>query len=114
MFSGVPNPTFTPDAPSVARLLSLVSQLAPAPDALAPSGSDLGFRGFVVHGLDLETLPGDPLRVRGDGVAVATEDDRQSSFIDPGNQLYALLRELALEQLPPEVATHIPAAGSDT
>jgi len=114
VFSGVPNPTWTLDADSSARLATFASQLTPAPHETAPSGAGLGFRGFVVRGLDLGLLSGSPgnatLRVRGDDV-VATTGDRQTLFADPRRQMYTMLRNLALDHVPSEVASHLPPGG---
>ena len=115
VFSGVPNPKWTLDADSAARLATFVSHLTPAPDGTAPSDPDLGFRGFVVRGLDLGSVSGSPgadatLQVRGDDV-VATAGDRQGLFTDPGHEMYTMLRDLALDHVPSDIASHIPAGG---
>lgn len=115
IFSGVPNPKWPLDADSAARLATLVLHLTPAPDEQAPSEPGLGFRGFVVHGLDLGSVSGSPgadatLHVRGDDV-VATAGDRQALFADPRHQMYTTLRNLALRHLPSDIAAHIPASG---
>jgi hypothetical protein len=115
VFSGVPNPTWTLDAESATRLAMFVSHLTPAPDGTAPSDPGLGFRGFVVRGLELGSVSRSPgadttLHVRGDDV-VATAGDRQELFTDPGHEMYTMLRDLALDHVPSEVASHIPADG---
>jgi len=115
VFSGVPNPKWTLDADSAARLATLASHLTPAPDGTAPSDPGLGFRGFVVRGLDLGSVSGSPgadatLQVRGDEV-VATAGDKQLLFTDPGHEMYTMLRDLALDHVPSDIASHIPADG---
>ncbi len=115
VFSGAPNPQWTLDANSEARLETLVSHLAPAPGGTAPSAPGLGFRGFVVRGLDMGSVSGSPgahstLHVLGDDV-VATAGDRQTVFTDPGHEVYTMLRDLALDHVPHDVGSHIPAGG---
>src|SRR4051812_46816481 len=115
VFSGVPNPRWTLDDDSAARLATFVSQLEPASDGSAPSDPDLGFRGFVVHGLDLGSVRWSPgadvtLRVRGDDV-VATAGGRHELLIDPGHKMYTMLRDLALDRVNSDIASHLPAGG---
>jgi len=116
VFSGVPNLRWTLDDDSAARLATFVSQLEPASDGSAPSDPDLGFRGFVVHGLDLGSVRWSPgadvtLRVRGDDVVATTTGDRHELLTDSGHEMYTMLRELALDQLPSDIAAHIPTGG---
>jgi hypothetical protein len=115
VFSGVPNPEWTLDAASAARLTTLVSHLTPAPNATPPPDSGLGFRGFVVRGLGVGSAQASPgaeatLRVRGVDVVV-TSGDRRVLFTDPGHEVYTLLRDLALDHVPDEIAAHIPPGG---
>ncbi len=115
VFSGVPNPKWTLDADSAARLATLVSHLTPAPDGTASSDPDLGFRGFVVRGLELTSVSGSPgtdatLRVRGNEV-VATIGGQQRLLTDAAHEIYTMLRDLAQDHVPSDIASHIPADG---
>lgn len=115
VFSGVPNPTWPLDADSISRLTTLLTHLTPAPDGTAPPDPDLGFRGFVVRGLDVGSISGTPgadatLLVRGVDV-VATAGDRQELFTDPRHEIYTLLRDLALDHVSSDIASHIPVGG---
>ena len=115
VFSGVPNPTWTLDADSAGRLVTLLSHLTPVPEGTAPRVPDLGFRGFLVRGLAYGSDGGSPgtdttLYVRGEDV-IATAGDRRELFTDPRHEMYTMLRDLALDQMPSDIASHLPAGG---
>jgi hypothetical protein len=112
-FSGVPNPTFDLSAADASTLAGLVGSLAAARDTAA-ADPGLGFRGFVVTGLDLSALGSyDTLRVQGTTVVASTGSDAASAavFTDSGNAMYALLRTAAAGAVPDNVLSVIPESG---
>ena len=110
IFSGVPNPTWTVRGSDSATLIDLINGLEESGPADGSAGMDLGFRGFVLRGLD---LPGgdDQVRVFGSDVVISHGADAGRLFKDENRSLYTMLRTMSEEHLAENVLQAIPVDG---
>ena len=112
IMSGVPNPTWTTDAASASRLADLVADLDQSSDADGAAQTGLGFRGFVVRGLDLSRLGRyDELTVCGETVIASGEAAEDLTLRDPERAMFTELRTASEEHLAPELFHAIPVDG---
>jgi hypothetical protein len=109
IFSGRPNPSWTLDATDSAEVRK---QIAGLPKTEAPTSSPgLGFRGFVLTGLDPSALaPYDWLSVQGT-LIVAHTAYHEIAFADVDHALYSLLRRSAETHVESTILQHIPETG---
>ena len=111
IMSGVPNPTWTTDEESADRLATLVAGLEPSGQAEEAAAS-LGFRGFVVRGLDLSDLGSyDELRVLGETVIASGKAGEDLALRDSERAVFTELRTASEQHLAADVFHAIPADG---
>ena len=110
IMSGVPNPAWTVRGSAAAALGELVSALPEHGEADGSAGLDLGFRGFVLRGLD---LPGDndQVRVLGTEVVVSHGATAGRLYTDKDRSVYTMLRTMSAEHLDENVLQAIPVDG---
>jgi hypothetical protein len=117
LYSGRPDPVFTPTATEEAQLLDLLGRLrSPDETAAPPPAPYLGFRGFVITGLAPEGEVGGRFRIEVWGTSVTvsgydvgTSADRGTvTRSDPTDQLFELLLDLTeahVDELAPDGAS---------
>ena len=110
MMSGVPNPTWTATGSDAAALVDMINALPDGGEIDAAAGLDLGFRGFVLRGLD---LPGDAtqVRVRGTEVVLSKYDTEGQLRTDPQRSIYTMLRTMSADHLDENLMKAIPVDG---
>ena len=110
VMSGVPNPTFTVSGEEAAALAEMVDAL-PSDGQVDPAAAfDLGFRGFVLRGLDLPA-DADQVRVRGADVIVSRGDAIGTLRTDQDRAIYTMLRGMSEAHLDQNVLQAIPVEG---
>jgi hypothetical protein len=109
IFSGVPNPRWTVTGETAAELAALVDAASAGRQSGVPD-LDLGFRGFVLRGLDLPD-GADQVRVRGTDLVVSKADQAGMTRTDEGHALYTMLRGMAADHLDQAILQTIPENG---
>jgi hypothetical protein len=103
-FSGLTNPTWQLSPQDATRLQESVSRLVEQRVVATPHIPDLGYRGLVIQGLEVEGKPAE-VRVFRRWVIVGGESDARA-YQDKDNSLETWLVDLGRAQLP---AGRIPA-----
>jgi hypothetical protein len=115
VMSGRPNPTWTVTGETAQELYALLAALPDGGRTDVTEALQLGFRGFVLSGLELEQATGnDRYRVLGTDVVATTGTDTVGTrLVDEDQAVYELLRGLAAEQLDSNVMQAIPQNGRE-
>lgn len=110
MFSGVPNPAWTVHGTEAAALIELINALPEDGEIDISAELNLGFRGFVLRGVD---LPGDADQVRVLDTRVVVLRDHTAGTLrtDPDREIYTMLRTMSAEHLEDDVIPLIPLDG---
>jgi hypothetical protein len=109
IFSGRPSPSWTLDEADSSQVRRHLDELEQT-DAPSPTPG-LGFRGFVLTGVDPSALaPYDWVVVQGTSV-VAHTGGREVTLADPDHALYSLVRGRTESHVEPAIFAHIPEAG---
>jgi hypothetical protein len=113
IFSGVSNPTWTLSADDTAQIADILGDLEQQGTVSEPiAGLDLGFRGFVLHGLDLSAFGTyNEVRALGDTVIVSGGAGDSAVLADPDRRLYRAVRDLAKQHVETTIFSQIPDNG---
>jgi hypothetical protein len=113
IMSGVPNPTWSLTADDAAQVADIVGDLADQGTVTGPAVDlQLGFRGFVLHGLDLSSFGTyNEVRVLGDTVIVSGGAGDSTVLGDPDRLLYTVLRDSAKQHIDSTIFSQIPDDG---
>ena len=110
IMSGVPNPSWTVRGSDAATLVELINALPENGEIDVSADLGLGFRGFVLRGLD---LPGDAdqVRVLGSEVVVSRGHAVGTLRTDEAREIFTMLRTMSAEHLDENVLQAIPVDG---
>ncbi|HEX2190344.1 MAG TPA: hypothetical protein VHG51_15660 [Longimicrobiaceae bacterium] len=105
VFSGLPNPAWELDASESGELARRFRGLAPAAGAVELH-EGLGYRGFVVTGVETETGGCERVRVQGGAVQAACGGETRA-YVDPERALERWLARTAEGRAEPEVVRRL-------
>lgn len=112
VMSGVPNPTWTMSNSDSSTLSGLIASLAKGGQADESADPGLGFRGFILRGLDLSALGSyDQLKVLGNEIIASKGGARGVVLLDPDRSVYTMLRAMSEQYLAANVFSQIPVDG---